>query len=569
MKKRPTLRALLLTSYLLVIALATLGSTLVVSPALWRYFVREREIEMLTQGSILAQAVRREIYQGAWELPALLRLANLQLSSRVLILDATGLVLGAIEGRSEGTVVEIDRAALKSALGGRSMATIRQSGREQTLDVLVPVTYPGVADIAQGEVLGVVLISRSLLDLHERQRSIVARLIKGNIFIALLVVPMAIFYAGRISSPLTKLTAKAERMTAGALGMMVEPAGDREVFALGEAFNSLSQRLVLLEEARRKFVADASHELRTPLASLKALLAPLVREEPASPEIVREFLSDMDRELDRLSQLVEDLLKLARLDSKQDLEQRATDLSVLVVKIVKALAFLAEERGVRVEVETLPAAVIWADENRLHGALLNIVDNAIKYAHSVVRVSMVKGEQVEIRVEDDGPGIPEAARKRLFERFYRLDQARARHNGGSGLGLAIAWEIINRHRGSIQVISEVGKGTLVVVELPLRQIVFQAIDESKGETAQNAEEGRHEEGVPVAHHLQQGHTGHGSEDCARRDGGIVVTDVGGLALFGGHVEEGIKQREHDAGEDNAGEDAEKSDSVKTAGESKD
>jgi len=180
----------------------------------------------------------------------------------------------------------------------------------------------------------------------------------------------------------------------------------------------------------------------------------------------------MDKELDRLSQLVEDLLKLARLDNKQDLEQKPTELSELVSKIVKALAFLAEERGVRVEVEALPAAVIWADENRLHGALLNIVDNAIKYAQSVVRVSMVTGEQVEIRVEDDGPGIPEAARNRLFERFYRLDQARARHNGGSGLGLAIAWEIISRHRGSIQVISEEGKGTLVVVELPLKQIVF-------------------------------------------------------------------------------------------------
>jgi len=476
MKARASLRLLLPLSYILVVAMAALGTTLMVRPTLWQSFVRERQAELLNQGNIIAQAVRRELHGLPLGMQELVRSTGHRLGSRVLIVDAGGYVVA--DGQNELVGTHVVAPGMEAALKGRQSTVTGQVNGVPMLYVFIPVVHPEVAElptgdgagtfeVTPGQVLGVVYISRSLLDLQERQQDITRILLGVNAIIAALVIPMAIYFVWQISAPLTELTTTAELMASGALGATVRPAGNREIYALGQAFNIMSQRLAALEVSRRKFVADASHELRTPLASIKALLSPLVREEPAPPLIVRDFLKEIDHELSRLSHLVDDLLQLASLDNQQALELKTVNLTALIVKIVQSLLPLADQRAVAVSVRTLGAIEVSADEDKLHRALINIMDNAIKFAHSAVHIRAEQGEVVEVHVVDDGPGIPEDATAKLFERFYRVDQARARHSGGSGLGLAIAWEIISLHGGSIRVKSLPGHGTTFTVVLPL------------------------------------------------------------------------------------------------------
>lgn len=463
---RLSLRTRLPLTYLLVIVLASLGSALFVNPALWQYFVRERKLELLTQGSLVAYAAGLDLQGDGLALDRLAQLESQRLESRVMFIAPDSRVLVDAYGELAGT--KIDHAELKTSLSGQSVAVVRQDALEPVLYVYVPIAAAGRLAVSSSEIIGVALIATSLADLRKKQQIIAQRLISGSLLMSLLAVPMAIYFAFGISTPLVRLTTGAKQMAAGALGTTVQPSGDQEVYELGEAFNAMSLRLATLEEARRKFVGDASHELRTPLASMKALIAPLVGDEQVEHAVMRDFLSEIDRELDRLTRLVDDLLKLARLDSRPTLELTTIDLSLLVRRVVSSLAPLAEERGVRMKMGEMPPTTITADEGRLHSAILNIVDNAVKFARAAVFVTLEADSVLSLRVADDGLGIPPAAVDRLFERFYRVDAARARNTGGSGLGLAIAWEVINLHQGSINVASEPGHGTTITINLPLR-----------------------------------------------------------------------------------------------------
>jgi len=460
---RPSIRLRLPLTYILVIALASLGSALLVKPALWQYFVRERQAELLLQGSNIAAAARLEMLVAGRGLFHLVRAESERLSARVLLIDTNSQVIVDAHGTMAGTTLATPE--LKKSLGGQSEAVVRRSAAEPMLYVFVPIASETITDGRPQDVLGVVLLINSLANLEEKQQIIARRLLGGSLIAALFAVPMAIYFALGISTPIVSLTAGAEQMAAGALGTTVKPSGDKEVYALGEAFNSMSLRLAALEEVRRKFIADASHELRTPLASMKALLAPLVGEEPVDPIIVRDFLGNVDSELERLSRLVDDLLKLARLDSRPELEKSRFDLAQLVVRVVNSLTPLAEKKGIEVFLGVMPPTMVEADEDKLHSALLNIVDNAVKFAHTTVYLNLYVDEKIRVSIADDGPGIPAKAVGRLFERFFRVDEARARNTGGSGLGLAIAWEIIDLHSGTISVESALGQGTTVTVIL--------------------------------------------------------------------------------------------------------
>jgi len=462
---RLSLRTRLPLTYLLVILLASLGSALFVKPALWQYFVRERKLEMLTQGSIVAYAASLELDDGGRALNQLARLEGQRLSSRVMIIGPDSRVLVDAYGELNGT--QINNAELEKSFAGQSVAIVKEGALGSVLYVYVPIASAGQRGGSPHEIVGVAFIANSLEDLREKQQIIAERLIGGSLLMSLLSLPLAVYFAFGISTPLARLTAGAKQMAAGALGTTVRPSGDQEVHALGEAFNTMSLRLASLEDARRKFVSDASHELRTPLASMKALIAPLVGDERVEHAVVRDFLSEIDSELDRLSRLVDDLLQLARLDSRPTLQLTMFDLSALIRRVINSLSPLAEERGIMVSMGEMPPTPIVADEGRLHSALLNVVDNAIKFTRTAVWVTLEAGPDFKVRVTDDGLGIPPAAVDRLFERFYRVDEARARHTGGSGLGLAIAWEVVNLHHGSISVASELGQGTTITINLPL------------------------------------------------------------------------------------------------------
>ena len=223
---------------------------------------------------------------------------------------------------------------------------------------------------------------------------------------------------------------------------------------------------------RSEFVANVSHELRTPITSIKGFIE-TVLEDDVPEETRRRFLGIAKDEADRLETLIGDLLDLSRLESDTaPITREEIDLSEIARDIIEMLRPQADKKEITPELRVprdLPR--VPAHRDMLGQALINLLENAIKYTQSGGRVWVearrVAGDYVEISVADNGPGIPSEHLPRLFERFYRVDKARSRSEGGTGLGLSIVRHIVQRHGGSVRVESRLGKGSRFIVTLPL------------------------------------------------------------------------------------------------------
>ena len=249
------------------------------------------------------------------------------------------------------------------------------------------------------------------------------------------------------------------------------PRRDSELRRLVEAFNTLMDRLRGLHSAQQRFVADAAHELRTPLTILRGEIQVALRKD-RDPEKYRAVLQSNLEEVIRLSDLVEALLTLARLDAHQ-LSHDPTPLPVvgLCREIANKLAPIAERKGVRIEVDAhaQEEPSLAGSGAALHRILLNLVDNAVRYssAEDVVRIAVeATATSIRIQVIDEGTGIAPDHLPHIFDRFYRIESARNRASGGAGLGLAIVKALTEANGGHIAVTSTVGQGTTFTLTFP-------------------------------------------------------------------------------------------------------
>jgi len=225
-----------------------------------------------------------------------------------------------------------------------------------------------------------------------------------------------------------------------------------------------------LESIRKDFVANASHELRTPVASMRSA-AETLRGALNDPEAAQIFLEMIERNASRLHQLVEDLLDLSRIESKEfRLQLESVDLAAFAEQMTHAYARLAQDKSIRMEITSLaPGIHARADRRALEQVIGNLLDNAIKYCPQGASIAIhveAQGERARLSVSDTGPGIPPQHLPRLFERFYRVDASRSRELGGTGLGLAIVKHLIEAMGGTVGVESETGKGSTFSFTLP-------------------------------------------------------------------------------------------------------
>jgi two-component system phosphate regulon sensor histidine kinase PhoR len=224
-----------------------------------------------------------------------------------------------------------------------------------------------------------------------------------------------------------------------------------------------------LEVLRRDFVANASHELKTPVAAVRALAETLLTALPDDPDAGRRFAERIGREAERLEVLVRDLLDLSRVE-RGTLDVEPVDLVGLAKEVAGGYADLAEERRVKLRTELRPDVSVRGDRAQLGLLLSNLLDNALRHtpARGSVRVRLDTVEsRAVLQVADSGEGIPAGERSRVFERFYRVDKARARQTGGTGLGLAIVRHVAEAHGGDVRVDSELGRGATFTVTLPV------------------------------------------------------------------------------------------------------
>ncbi|MCD7738090.1 MAG: ATP-binding protein [Lachnospiraceae bacterium] len=245
-----------------------------------------------------------------------------------------------------------------------------------------------------------------------------------------------------------------------------------ETSQISAAFEELLDRMKVLDESRQEFVANVSHELKTPLTSMKVLADSIASMPDAPVELYQEFFQDVTSEIDRENKIITDLLSLVKMDQKTaELNVESRDINSMLELILKRLLPLARQKDIEVVLECARPVTAEVDEVKLNLALTNLVENAIKYnrENGSVKVRLDADHQFfTVEVEDNGIGIPEQDLHHIYERFYRVDKSHSREIGGTGLGLAITKSAVMMHRGTIQVESELGKGTIFTVQIPLK-----------------------------------------------------------------------------------------------------
>ncbi|MEO8693675.1 MAG: ATP-binding protein [Acidimicrobiales bacterium] len=306
-----------------------------------------------------------------------------------------------------------------------------------------------------------IVVASPLDGVEESINALKGSLLTALPFVVALVALVAWLVVGRALQPVEAMRREVESITGTTMHRRVpEPRTSDEISRLAHTMNAMLDRLETSAAQQRQFVSDASHELRSPIAAIRAELEVALRagERADWPQVAEGLLEEEDR----LEVLVADLLLLASVDEQSiSPDDASIDISGLVAA--------ESARSRRVAVTVLPSDPVYVSgqADQLARVIGNLLDNATRFARRTVEVTLsTDGRTVRVSVDDDGPGIAVQDRQRVFERFTRLDQSRARDVGGAGLGLALAKSIVERHHGTIHVDDSPIGGARVVVVLP-------------------------------------------------------------------------------------------------------
>lgn len=298
-------------------------------------------------------------------------------------------------------------------------------------------------------------------------------IIVGVVMVLSIGVIGGVLTARRFSQPIRDLCDQADRFARGDYSVTFQTEGvTREVSDMTDSLNAITRstrtavaELKTEEQRQRQFISDVSHEIRTPLTGIRGNAETML--DPDMPQEIRErFVNITIGECDRLTRLANDLLELNRIEATDKLDLRRIDLHDMAMKVLDMLAPLMEERGMEVTLSG-EAPDVLGDEDKLTQVLVNLLENASRFARSRIHVELagMKGQSV-ITVTDDGSGFGDTDPSRLFDRFYRGDKSRASTTGGSGLGLAIVKSIVTAHDGSVEAFNIPNGGACFAVGIP-------------------------------------------------------------------------------------------------------
>ena len=388
-----------------------------------------------------------------------------QTSAQVQILDSDGNVLmdsiGAIHSDKAIETTDVI-TALKGKLG-TWMGNV-----DYDTEPVIAVSHPLMIE---GEVVGVLRFISSLREAN----SIIKNIYKMLIFIGIAVIAISgivsLFLANTIVQPLKEITQVAEKMADGQLKVRSVKRYDDEIGKLSDTLNYMAEELVRKEQLKNDFISSISHELRTPLTSIKGWAITLKSDEMRDKKLLMDGLDIIEKESDRLSSMVEDLLDFSRLLSGRiTVEKDKINIVESIELISKQLQPRAEDKNIQFDViydPNLPQII--ADANRIKQVLINLLDNAFKFTQEGGKVTLkayATKDFLIIEVADNGPGIPEDDIPYIKEKFYKGKNSKST----TGLGLSICDEIVKLHGGQMEIKSKLGEGTVVIVSLPLKGV---------------------------------------------------------------------------------------------------
>lgn len=431
--------------------------------------VSQRTDELQSYGTVVSNLVVSTGYlsgHGSSEVDSETEeIANIY-QGRIIIVDKDLRILRDTYGLEEDKTL-ISTEVVKCFGGGSEKKYVNDLGEYMQL------TMP-IADPQSNEVCGVIVISYSVKNLEYISREVSRRVLFLLLGIALIIIIVSFTCSLILTTPLKKVTDSINDISKGDMDIKLDLHGYSELVKISESFNQMTDVIRKQENSRQEFVSNVSHELKTPLASMKVLSDSLLMQEGMPEEIYREFLGDITTEIERMTQIINDLLSMVKLD-KNSAVMQVTNISIngLLEQLLKRLRPIAAKRNIELVFESYRPVTADVDEVKISIALNNIIENAVKYNYDDgwVRVTLNADHKFFfVTIQDSGVGIPEDLQDSVFERFYRVDKARSRETGGTGLGLAITRNAILLHRGSIKLYSKEKEGTTFTVRIPLNYI---------------------------------------------------------------------------------------------------
>ena len=408
------------------------------------------------------------------ELQGLLDSAAAEMGGRLLVMDKDGKVQADTFGLLYGTrqplpeviAVLTGEASLRYGIHQLDSAALSGTAEDYA-------AYCAASLTRSGDILGAVLYVSPVQALVDSLNAVRRQLWTVFIVVAAAAAIAAVLFSRVITRPIIALTRTIRKMGKGDLSARVKVRASGEMRDLADSYNAMAEEIEHFDQSRSQFVSNASHELKTPLTTMKILLENLIYQPDMPAELRGEFMQDMNHEIDRLTNVVTDLLTLTQADSHETaLHPERVDLSALIEESLHLLRPAAEKRGQTLNADVAPRLIADCDPGKMRQIVTNLVDNALKYTPDGGEITVRladQGETVLLTVADNGVGIPEEDQAHIFDRFYRVDKARSRATGGTGLGLAIVRQMVTMHGGEITVASAPGKGSAFTVTLPKRR----------------------------------------------------------------------------------------------------
>ncbi|MBO4837653.1 MAG: HAMP domain-containing protein [Clostridia bacterium] len=413
-----------------------------------------------------------------------LTVAGGELGGRLMVLDRNGKVQVDTYGTMNGKRVaypEVASVLVRGDMADYGVHALDNGGQiRRTGNFLFSraadttwVGYCTAGIISRSDVIGVLVLASPVQTMMRNLYELRDQMLVIFIVVAVFAILFCLIFSQIITKPVTALTKGIQSMARGDFSTRVRVQGSGEIRRMARTFNSMSEKIESLDQARNQFVSNASHELKTPLATMKVMIESLIYQPEMESGLRTEFLTDINREIDRLSSIVTDLLTLVRMDVRDvKLTRENMSMAALVKDTEHLLRPLMEKRNQRLVLSLQDDCDMYADRTKLQQVVYNLMENAFKYTQEggTIWVTLQRsGRSAVLTVRDNGPGIAAEHLPHIFDRFYRVDKARSREAGGTGLGLAIVHQLVVLHGGEIRVESEVGKGTCFTVDLPLQQ----------------------------------------------------------------------------------------------------
>lgn len=418
---------------------------------------QKNEIEYLTYANIFERTIREDVPN----ITTLIKKTDeygLNIDGRIVVLDTDGTVL-ADEYKSYIGMNITNNEIRKSLKNKEEAVGYYRTDNEYIMMVSTPI-------LQVDEVIGIVLISTSVTHIKEDVESLISQAVGLSILAIVIATTLSIITGKHITKPVRELTSASQRILKGKLDTKVDIIRNDELGKLALTFNKMSEELDKLDTNRRRFMSNVSHELKTPLASIKALIESLI-DGNDDLSTYKEYLTDVNDEIDRLSSLIRSLLAAARLEEEK-VKREPLNLYDEIQSTMKMFEPLAREKNIKIFNNCKRDIIIAADRYKFREVLINLVDNSIKYNYNDGYIEIGCKQRMWKKIliiKDNGQGIPENDLPFIFDNFYRVDKSRKKDSGGSGVGLYIVKKIIELHEWDISVKSTLGKGTEFIIEI--------------------------------------------------------------------------------------------------------